>query len=69
MCNTNIVAKAYNHGGTRVIVTTRNTENMGRTAREMAEAQHDSYEALTENLAAAQHRSIGLAEGGLESRH
>ena len=49
-----------------MIATTRNTEKMGRTAREMAEAQQDSYEALTENLAAAQHRSIGLAEGGLE---
>ena len=55
---------AYNHGGTRVITT--NTEKIGRTAREMAEAQRDSYEAFTENLAAAQRRSIGLANGGLE---
>ncbi len=46
--------------------TTSNTENIGRTAREMAEVQRDSYEAFTENLAAAQRRSIGLAEGGLK---
>jgi hypothetical protein len=32
----------------------------------MAEAQHDSFEALAENFAAAQRRSIGIAEGGLE---
>jgi hypothetical protein len=46
--------------------TTSNTENMGRTAREMAEVQRDSYEAFTENLAAAQRRSIELANGGLQ---
>lgn len=45
---------------------TTNTEEMERTAREMAEVQRDSYEALAENLAAAQRRSIGLADGGLE---
>ena len=45
---------------------TTNTEKIGRTAREMAEVQRDSYEALTENLAAAQRRSIGLANGGLQ---
>ena len=45
--------------------TTTNTENMGRTAREMTEAQRDSYEALTENLAAFQRRSVGLAQEGL----
>ena len=61
-----IVAKAYNYGGTRVL-TTRNTENMGRTAREMADVQRDSYEAFTENLAAAQRRSIELANGGYSS--
>jgi hypothetical protein len=65
MCDKNIVAKAYNHGGTRVIATTRNTEKMGRTAREMAEAQHDSYEALTENLAAAQTGASGWPKAGL----
>src|SRR5215203_3671642 len=32
----------------------------------MAEVQRDSYEALAENLAAAQRRTMGLAEGGLE---
>jgi hypothetical protein len=65
MCDKNIVAMAYNHGGTPVITTT-NTEKMGRTAREMAEAQRDAYEALSENLAAAQRRSIGLANDGLK---
>ena len=46
--------------------TTSNTENMGRTAREIAEVQRDSYEAFTENLAATQRRSIELANGGLQ---
>ena len=46
--------------------TTRNTEKTTRTAREMAEVQRDSYEALAENFAAAQRRTIGLAEGGFE---
>ena len=55
----------YFHGGFTVATTT-NTERMGRTAREIEEAQRDSYEALTENLAAAQRRSIGLANDGLE---
>src|SRR5215207_4899656 len=32
----------------------------------MAEAQRDSFEALADNFAAAQRRSMGLAEGGLE---
>jgi hypothetical protein len=32
----------------------------------MAEVQRDSYEAFTENLTAAQRRTIGLAEGGLK---
>src|SRR5215213_5980740 len=32
----------------------------------MAEVQHGSFEALAENFAAAQRRSIGIAEGGLE---
>jgi predicted urease superfamily metal-dependent hydrolase len=31
----------------------------------MAEAQRDSFEAIAENFASAQRRSIGLAEGGL----
>jgi hypothetical protein len=50
VCDKNIVAKAYSYGGTRAITTT-NTEKMGRTAREMTEAQR---------------RSIGLANDGLE---
>ena len=45
---------------------TTNTEKIGRIAREMAEVQRDSYEAFTENLAAAQSRSIGLANDGLK---
>src|SRR4028118_2179700 len=65
MCARNIVAKNYYPGGTQVATIT-NTEKMGRTAQEMADVQRDSYEAFTENLAAAQRRSIGLAEGGLE---
>src|ERR687894_404402 len=64
MCDKNIVAMAYNHGGTRVITT--NTQKIGRIAREMADVQRDSYEALAENLAAVQSRSIGLANDGLK---
>ena len=45
--------------------TANNVDKTARTAREMAEAQRDSFEALAENLAAAQRRSMGLAEGGL----
>jgi hypothetical protein len=47
------------------VQTTTNIDKTARTAREMAEVQRDSYEALAENLAAAQRRSIGLANGGL----
>ena len=50
------------------MIATRNTEKMGRTAREMAEIQRDSYEAFTENLAAAQRRSLELANGGATVR-
>jgi hypothetical protein len=32
----------------------------------MAQAQRDSFEAIAENFAAAQRRSMGLAEGGLQ---
>ena len=46
--------------------TTRSIEKTTRTARQMAEVQRDSYEALADNLAAAQRRSMGLAEDGLE---
>src|SRR5215208_1187501 len=65
MCDKNLVETNYYHGGMKV-QTTRNIEKTTRTAREMAEVQRDSYEALANNFAAAQRRSIGLAEGGLE---
>ena len=48
------------------MATTANIDKTTRTARQMAQAQRDSYEALAENLAAAQRRSIGLANDGLE---
>jgi hypothetical protein len=48
------------------VQTTRNIEKMTRTTREMAEVQRDSYEALAENFAANQRRTLGLAEGGFE---
>ena len=46
--------------------TATNIDKTARTAHEMAEAQRDSFEAIAENFAAAQRRSIGIAEGGLE---
>jgi len=49
-----------------VEATAKNIDKTARTAREMAEAQRDSFEALAENLAGAQRRGMGLAEGGLE---
>jgi hypothetical protein len=49
-----------------LVQTTRNIEKTTRTARQMAEVQRDSYEALAENLAAAQRRTIGLAQDGLK---
>ena len=45
--------------------TATNIDKTARTAREMAQAQRDSFGAIAENFAAAQRRSIGLAEGGL----
>jgi hypothetical protein len=39
---------------------------MARSAREVTEAQRNSYEALAENLAASQRRTVGLAQDGLE---
>jgi hypothetical protein len=65
MCGKNIVAKIYYDGGIPVATIT-NFEKMTRTAQEMTEAQRDSYEALTENLAAFQRRSVGLAQDGLQ---
>jgi hypothetical protein len=49
-----------------VATTARNIDNTARTAHEMAEAQRDAFSAIAENFAAAQRRSLGLAEGGLE---
>jgi hypothetical protein len=49
-----------------VVTTATNIDKTARTAREMAEAQRDAFGAIAENFAAAQRRSIGLAEGGLE---
>jgi hypothetical protein len=48
------------------VATTANIDKTTRTARQMAEAQRDSFETIAENFAAAQRRSIGIAEGGLE---
>ncbi len=48
------------------MVTTANIEKTQRTALEMAEAQREAYEALAENFSAAQRRSTGLANGGIE---
>jgi hypothetical protein len=49
-----------------VATTATNIDKTARTAHEMAQAQRDSFEAIAENFAAAQRRSIGIAEGGLE---
>ena len=46
--------------------TAKNVDKTVRTGYEMAQAQRDSFEALAENFASAQRRSMGLAEGGLE---
>jgi hypothetical protein len=48
------------------VATTASIDKTARTARQMAEAQRDSFEAVAENFAAAQRRTIGIAEGGLE---
>jgi hypothetical protein len=49
-----------------VATTAMNIDKTARTAREMAETQRGSFEAIAENFAAAQRRGMGLAEGGLE---
>src|SRR5918999_4196973 len=56
---------SYYYGGT-LVEFTRNAEKTTRTAREITEAQRDSYNALTENLDAAQRRGVGLAKGATE---
>jgi hypothetical protein len=48
------------------VATIENIDKTARAARQMAEVQRDSFEAIAENFAVAQRRSIGLAEGGLE---
>ena len=48
------------------MISTTNTETVARGAREVTEAQRDAYEALAENLAASQRRTVGLAHDGLE---
>jgi hypothetical protein len=65
MCGRKIAEMLYYHGGT-LVHTTTNIDKTTRNARQIAEIQRDSYEALAENLAAAQRRSLGLAEGGLQ---
>src|ERR687898_979452 len=65
MCGKNIDEVIHYHGG-KLVQTTTNFDKTARTARQMAEVQRDSYEALAQNFAAAQRRSVGLAEGGLE---
>jgi hypothetical protein len=65
MCDKNIASQIYYHGGT-LVQTTTNIDKTTRTAHQIAEAQRGSYQALAENLAAAQRRSMGLAEGGLQ---
>jgi hypothetical protein len=64
MCGKNLVAETYYDGG--MPVATTKVDTMMLTAREMTEAQRDSWEALTENLAAAQRRSIELTQDGME---
>jgi hypothetical protein len=49
-----------------VATTATNIDKTALTAHEMAEAQRDAFETIAENFAAAQRRSIGIAEGGLE---
>src|SRR4028118_889855 len=67
MCGKNIVASTYYRPRRYTVeATAKNIDKTARTAREMAEAQRDSFEALAENFASAQRRSRGLAEGGLE---
>jgi hypothetical protein len=72
MCGRNIEASSYHLPRRYYIVATtarnidKTVEKTARTAYEMAEAQRDAFEAVAENFAAAQRRTIGLAEGALE---
>src|SRR5829696_6546995 len=58
MCDKNIAVMIYYYGG-MLVQTTRNIEKTTRTARQMAEVQRDSYQALAEHFAAAQRRRMG----------
>ena len=49
-----------------MITTATNIDKSARSAYEVAEAQRDAFGAIAENFAAAQRRSLGLAEGSLE---
>src|SRR5919107_3988000 len=68
MCGKNIVANScyLPRRYYPVATTATNIDKTARMAYEMAEAQRDAFSAIAENFAAAQRRSIGLAEGGLE---
>jgi hypothetical protein len=68
MCGKNIVANScyLPRRYYTVATTATNIDKTARTAQEMAEAQRDAFSTIAENFAAAQRRSIGLAEGGLE---
>ena len=48
------------------MATTTTIDKTTRSVRHMAETQRDAYEALAKNFAAANRRSIGLANEGLE---
>lgn len=47
------------------MATTTNIDKMTRTAREMAEVQRDSYQAVAESFTASQRRGAKLAQNGL----
>jgi hypothetical protein len=47
------------------MATTTNIDKMTRTARAMAEAQRDSYQAVAESFTASQRRGAKLAQNGL----
>src|ERR671921_1887002 len=68
MCGKNIVANScyLPRRYYPVATTATNIDKTARTAHEMAEAQRDAFGAIAENFAAAQRRSMGIAEGGLE---
>ncbi len=48
------------------MATTTNIEKMTRTAREMAEVQRDSYQAIAESFTDSQRRGARLAQDGLK---